>query len=952
MKADVKGNDFPVVEIIVTGVVAFAIAGIVGGFAAWKSKEIDHATETAFEATGKFIATHPLKFLLGSFVIVMTLGYGMVLQEPELDPANLWVPTGSVVIEHKEYAVKTWPSEATRTFLLTHGEDNMLSPTALNGLRVDMDAILGFKVEGSDIIDANEGDAKTAAETHFSGTWTFDGRGGTKAKCYRFGKSCGFDSILHVFGYSEQKNVLDTSTPEKIQTYLRTWAAAPKKTVVPGVNVVKNFELEDALGGIVRNGNGDIVSAEVIMTSMFLSEKEADVKAHSSDSSVQLRDAVTSRWEADVVCYIGVEDEHPYSKESCSGPKSGLKYTGFLARSFDDEFGDAINGDISKIVISYVLIIIYLFLNLGKRDKVHSMIAQSGGTLIVIGAAYVGSNGFGGLCGVKTNPLNNNIPFLLLGLGVDDAFVIVSEFVRHSVTDPTRPIPERIGFAARTGGMSVLVTSLTDALAFLVGSTTKLPALSGFCLYAGLAIVACFICMFTVFIPLLVLNARRAEANRYDCLCCFKSKVEHKLNEPQGCFACIPACTKFEPQEAIMVKGFRKFGDIFIKNRIGRISTVVLYSIVFFVGLSGLFQLKKDFKPEWFFPEGSYVNEFIDMNKKYFTRGEDFTVYANEVDMYAKQQELADIHAYIAYQDFIMEGSLREDWFSEFMMNKAVYTDQATFWGDLWAWLNTSGKGKYKSKLQWTDPACGGATCTDAQKQQGIAHAIMSRATLREMEIGNDRYEVYRTMREDIGLAYGDDGVAKIFPYSQQFLYWEVLGVIDSELIRNLLITFAIIFVIIALLIPQPRIFTIVAVNIIAAIVEVIGFSHYFGVTMNGISTIYFLVCAGLAVDYSAHIAHTFKDCNGTSQERALDAVIRIGPSVWNAVFSTLMAVAVLGFSKTFVFEVFFKVLFLVSLIAGSHGIWLLPVVLSMIGGSKPSETAKVEPEDKCEGTS
>jgi hypothetical protein len=47
-------------------------------------------------------------------------------------------------------------------------------------------------------------------------------------------------------------------------------------------------------------------------------------------------------------------------------------------------------------------------------------------------------------------------------------------------------LADRVGLAARTGGMSVLVTSLTDALALLVGSSPKLPARSAFWIYAGL----------------------------------------------------------------------------------------------------------------------------------------------------------------------------------------------------------------------------------------------------------------------------------------------------------------------------------------------------------------------------------------------------------------------------------------------------------------------------------
>jgi len=121
----------------------------------------------------------------------------------------------------------------------------------------------------------------------------------------------------------------------------------------------------------------------------------------------------------------------------------------------------------------------------------------------------------------------------------------------------------------------------------------------------------------------------------------------------------------------------------------------------------------------------------------------------------------------------------------------------------------------------------------------------------------------------------------------------------------------------------------------VASIVEVVGISHYWGVTVNGVATIYILICVGLAVDYAAHIAHAFKDSFGTGQERSMQSLERIGPSVFHALFSTVIAIIVIGFSKSYIFKVFFKVIFLVTIIAGSHGLWLLPAILAMMGGEK-----------------
>lgn len=144
---------------------------------------------------------------------------------------------------------------------------------------------------------------------------------------------------------------------------------------------------------------------------------------------------------------------------------------------------------------------------------------------------------------------------------------------------------------------------------------------------------------------------------------------------------------------------------------------------------------------------------------------------------------------------------------------------------------------------------------------------------------------------------------------------------------------------IVMVLIPKPRIAGLVSANIGLAVIEVVGFAHWWGLTINGVLTIYILISVGLAVDYSVHIAHFFRDEVGTSEERAVQSLARIGPSVFQAIFSTILAVLVLSNSKSFVFYTFFQALFLVTTIAGAHGMLLLPVILGLAGGDNVEES-------------
>jgi len=611
-----------------------------------------------------------------------------------------------------------------------------------------------------------------------------------------------------------------------------------------------------------------------------------------------------------------------------------------FGRSFSDEFGEAIKNDLMLLGVAFFLVIIYLFVNLGKRDVVHSMFAMSFVCVICVGLSFAGCSGLGGFFGVKTNPLNNNIPFLLLGLGVDDAFVLTSELVRHYTANSELDTPTLIAMTAKTGGASVLITSLTDALAFLVGSSTQLPALSAFCFYAGLGVVLCFHLQIFLFLPILALNLRRAKENRLDCLCCKQSRMPHAVKEPQGCCCCLCA-PKCNPADGLVQRGMGRAGNMVVKTTPGKITTLAMWAGVLAVGIAGASQIKKDFNLEWFFPAGSYVNDFIELNDKYFSRGTDFKVYTNKLDIFKHQDAMNELVSYMKVQDFIM-GSSVSSWWENYRTDptQQLPSARSEFFEDIWAWCQNS---DHRGDILWKDPKCNNNSLEPSacDPTKGIAHSRVS-ATLNRMENGDDRFEAINKMRIDLKDMFSDDTGTLVFPFGEDFLFWEENGTIAFELTRNLVIAAGIIFAIICLLIPRPRIACIVAIGICLSIVELIGFMHWWGVTINGTSTIYVLICMGLSVDYSAHIAHAFKESCGSMQDRAIDAMTRIGPSVFHALFSTILAVLALSSSKSYVFQVFFKVLFLVTVIAGFKGLWLLPVVLSLVGGSQLEEVNEV----------
>ncbi|XP_023344213.1 protein patched homolog 2 [Eurytemora carolleeae] len=69
------------------------------------------------------------------------------------------------------------------------------------------------------------------------------------------------------------------------------------------------------------------------------------------------------------------------------------------------------------------------------------------------------------------------IPFLLLGIGIDNIFVITQAYDTLESSGVPLSLGKRFGKTMGHAGVAVSVTTFTDVFAFLVGSNTVLPGL-------------------------------------------------------------------------------------------------------------------------------------------------------------------------------------------------------------------------------------------------------------------------------------------------------------------------------------------------------------------------------------------------------------------------------------------------------------------------------------------
>ena len=179
------------------------------------------------------------------------------------------------------------------------------------------------------------------------------------------------------------------------------------------------------------------------------------------------------------------------------------------------------SADLPLIPLVFVLMSLLCIFLFAKRDKVLSRSWLGFGAVVTVLLSIVASFGFLFLLGVPFTSLTPLLPFILFGVGLDDAFIISGAFAR---TDHSKNAVERINDTMEDIGNTILLTTLTSSLAFALGAVSTIPAVKYLVMYAFPTIVIDFIFQITFFVAIIVIDQKRIEDNRRDCCFCCTAK--------------------------------------------------------------------------------------------------------------------------------------------------------------------------------------------------------------------------------------------------------------------------------------------------------------------------------------------------------------------------------------------------------------------------------------------
>lgn len=136
-----------------------------------------------------------------------------------------------------------------------------------------------------------------------------------------------------------------------------------------------------------------------------------------------------------------------------------------------------------------------------------------------------------------------------------------------------------------------------------------------------------------------------------------------------------------------------------------------------------------------------------------------------------------------------------------------------------------------------------------------------------------------------------------------------------------------------------------VAFSIISIEIGVVGYMALWDINLDSISMINLIMCIGFSVDFTAHICYAYMASKAkTPNERVSECLYSLGLPIVQGSFSTILGVIALLLADSYIFSVFFKMVFMVIFFGAMHGLFLLPVLLSLFG---PGSCSKMQEDIK-----
>ncbi|KAJ8036579.1 Patched domain-containing protein 3 [Holothuria leucospilota] len=547
--------------------------------------------------------------------------------------------------------------------------------------------------------------------------------------------------------------------------------------------------------------------------------------------------------------------------------------------------------------------------------------------VVAASMAMVSSVGLLSYCGVPFNQVTLSMPFIILGIGLDDMFIMNSAW---RMTDINLSVKKRMAATYEDAAVSITITSLTDIIAFCVGAICPTPAVRIFCLYTGVAVFFAYIYQITFFGGCMVLFGHMESSNcsGLSCIVNDEAKPEHEGSRPNGHAPSTTSGRTKVKQHVVMVF-FRDYYAKLISHPICMVTVVFIYIVYLGVAVYFCTNIKLGLEQKNIAEDGTVAHEFLTLYSEYFkenTRGVSI-IMTEPYDYWelAKQNDLERVIDQIHENYYVRSRNYTEFWLDDFKQYLMAMYNTTDVYQDTFVFLLQ----EHFLKL----PCCERYALDINFDGNQVSSSRLILATENAKSTTDDE-ELLLSLRKNVDDATEILGVP-VIAYSSAFVFIEQYVIIVSTTIQTLSIAVASMLVVSLLMLPNIAVAVMVTMSVASILVGVVGYMVFWEVALESISMINLVLCIGFSVDFSAHVAYAYVMSRSSEEDLSVEeklsrAFFMLGYPILQSGWSTIIGVFMLFFSTSYIFRTFAKIMTLVMVLGMLHGLVFLPVAMAI----------------------
>lgn len=537
------------------------------------------------------------------------------------------------------------------------------------------------------------------------------------------------------------------------------------------------------------------------------------------------------------------------------------------------------------------------------------------------------SFGFVLMCGIPYIDIVLSIPFLMLGIGIDDSFVLIAAWRR---TNPKDSVEDRMGKTFSEAAVSITLTSLTNFFSFCVGLATPFRMIQIYSIYAMTAIVFCYCYEITFFGACLALSGYREKKKLHPLS--FQpviSKMEavgkHRLYK----LFCYGDDIDYKKESVWLMIFFRDYFSILLIKKYSR--SIILLLLCMYLGIAayGCYSIKEGMDYRHVFQYDSYGWKYMDWHYKYFTQyPHRIQIVINKTLDYSNpviQQKVENLLQTFENSSFCSGQELTESWLR--LYKNAVNSPQG--------WLsfrgyNMSNKKDFIDGLKiFFKIKLFEMLSSDVIFNENETDIVASRFIINSKDVHNSAHE--KIMLNQL-YEIAEKSEFPVIVYSLLFPIIEQLLYIRSICIQTIASASVIMVITFFAFVPNIKCAFFVALSIIFIEVGVIGLMSYWNVNLDALALMSLIMCVGFSVDFISHVSYAYVACKDTkSIDKIRYSLFAAGMPIVQGATSTILGIFILIFARSYSYIIFFKVIFIVMILASLNALFILPILLSFV---------------------